>query len=168
MKTYLSVYLGSAFLALLITPAVIRFAGRLSIANVPSGRHVHAKLISRIGGTAIFLSTMCLTVAVLFLSNVIGDAFREILPQLIVLLSAGGFMFFVGLIDDIKIKGLRARIKFLAQIAAAIAVCAVGIRIKSVAVADWLTLDFGWFSWPLTLLWIVGITNAVNLSGLRK
>jgi UDP-GlcNAc:undecaprenyl-phosphate GlcNAc-1-phosphate transferase len=48
--------------------------------------------------------------------------------------------------------------------AAAIAVCAIGIRIRSLVVADWLTLDFGWFSWPLTILWIVGITNAVNLS----
>ena len=164
MKTYLSVYLGSVFLALLITPVVIWLARRLTIIDVPGTRHVHAKSISNIGGVAIFLSMMCLIIPVLFLSNVIGDAFRDILPELIVLLSAGGFMFFVGLIDDIKIKGLRARIKFLTQMAAAIAVCAVGIRIKSVAVADWLTLDFGWFSWPLTLLWIVGITNAVNLS----
>jgi UDP-GlcNAc:undecaprenyl-phosphate GlcNAc-1-phosphate transferase len=44
------------------------------------------------------------------------------------------------------------------------AVCAVGVRIRSITVSDWLTLEFGWFSWPLTLLWIVGITNAVNLS----
>ncbi len=164
MKTYLFVYLGSALLALLITPVVIWLARRLTIIDVPGTRHVHAKSISHIGGVAIFLSMMCLIIPVLFLSNVIGDAFRDILPKLIVLLSAAGFMFFVGLIDDIKIKGLRARIKFLAQIAAAITVCAVGIRIESVAIADWLTLDFGWFSWPLTILWIVGITNAVNLS----
>ena len=162
MKTYLSVYLGAAFLALMITPVVIWLSRRLSIADVPGTRHMHTKPISHIGGVAIFLSTMSLTVCVLLLSNVIGDAFRNILLKVIVLLSAATFMFFVGLIDDIK--GLRARIKFLAQLVAAIAVCAVGIRIKSVAVADWLTLDFGWFSWPITLLWIVGITNAVNLS----
>jgi UDP-GlcNAc:undecaprenyl-phosphate GlcNAc-1-phosphate transferase len=164
MKTYLFVYLGSGFLALLITPVVIWLARRLNVADVPNSRKVHAKPISRIGGVAILLSMMCLTIPVLFLSNVIGDAFRDILPELIVLLCAAGFIFFVGLIDDIRTKGLRARIKFLAQTVAAIAVCAVGIRIKSVAVADWLTLNFGWFSWPLTLLWIVGITNAVNLS----
>ena len=162
MKTYLFVYLGSAFVALVITPVVIWLARRVNAVDVPGVRKVHVKPISHIGGMAIFLSMMCLTIPVLFLSNVIGDAFRDILPQLIVLLSAAGFMFFVGLIDDIK--GLRARIKFLAQLTAAITVCAVGIRIKSVVVADWLTLDFGWFSWPLTLLWIVGITNAVNLS----
>jgi UDP-GlcNAc:undecaprenyl-phosphate GlcNAc-1-phosphate transferase len=164
MKTYLFVYLGSAFLTLLITPVVIWLAHRLSIADVPGARHIHTKPISNIGGAAIFLSMMSLTVCVLFLSNVIGDAFRNILPKVIVLLSAAAFIFFVGLIDDIRTKSLRARIKFLAQLVAAIAVYAVGIRIRSVVVADWLTLDFGWFSLPLTLLWIVGITNAVNLS----
>ncbi len=164
MKTYLFVYFGSVFLALVITPVVIWFARRLNVADVPGGRKVHAKPISHIGGTAIFLSTMCPVVGVLFLSNVIGNAFRDILPRLIVLLSAAVFMFAVGLIDDIKSNGLRARIKFVAQIAGAFVVCAVGIRIKSVTIADWLTVDFGWFSWPLTLLWIVGITNAVNLS----
>jgi len=164
MKTYLFVYLGSAFLTLLITPVVIWLAHRLSIVDVPGARHIHTKPISNIGGVAIFLSMMSLTVCVLFLSNVIGDAFRNILPKVIVLLSAAAFIFFVGLIDDIRTKSLRARIKFLAQLVAAIAVYAVGIRIRSVVVADWLTLDFGWFSLPLTLLWIVGITNAVNLS----
>ena len=164
MKTYLSVYLGSAFLALVITPVVIWLSRRLNIADVPGARHMHTKPISHIGGVAIFLSMMPLTVCVLFLSNTIGDAFRNILLKVIVLLSAAAFIFFVGLIDDIKTKGLRARFKFLAQLVAAIAVCAVGNRIRSVAVADWLTLDFGWFSWPLTILWIVGITNAVNLS----
>lgn len=164
MKTYLSVYFGSAFLALVFTPVAIWLARRLNITDVPGARHMHTKPISHIGGVAIFLSMMPLTVCVLFLSNVIGDAFRNILLKVIVLLSAATFMFFVGLIDDIKTNGLRARFKFLAQLVAAVAVCAVGIRIRSVAFADWLTLDFGLFSWPLTALWIIGITNAVNLS----
>lgn len=164
MKTYLFVYLGSVFLALVVTPVVIWFARRLNVTDVPGARKMHAKPISHIGGAAIFLSMMCPTIAVLFLSNTVGDTFRDILPKLIVLLFASGFMFCIGLIDDIKINGLRPRIKFVAQVAATIAVCALGIRIKSVTVTDWLTLDFGWFSWPLTLLWIVGITNAVNIS----
>src|SRR4030042_707720 len=123
MKTYLCVYLGSAFLALVITPVVIWLARRLKIVAVPGPRHIHTKPISHIGGVAIFLSMMPLSISVLFLSNIIGDTFRNILPELTVLLSAAGFIFFIGLIDDIKTKGLRARIKFLAEIAAAIAVC---------------------------------------------
>jgi len=164
MKTYLFVYLSSAFLALVITPIVIRLARRLRIVNIPGPRHAHTEPIAHIGGIAIFVSTMCLAIGVLFLSNVIGDAFRGILPKLTVLLCAAALMFFIGLIDDIKTRGLRARIKFLAQLAAAIAVCAAGVRIESVAIVEQLTVNFGWFSWPLTILWIVGITNAVNLS----
>jgi UDP-GlcNAc:undecaprenyl-phosphate GlcNAc-1-phosphate transferase len=103
---------------------------------------------------------MCLAVGVLRLSNISTDT----LVRAIVLLCAAASIFFVGLIDDIKTGGLVAEIKLLAQIAAAVAVCVVGIRIRSITVAGWHTLDFGWFSWPLTMLWIVGITNAVNLS----
>ena len=164
MKTYLFVYLSSAILALVITPIVIRLARRLRIVNIPGPRHAHTEPISHIGGVAIFVSMMCPAIGVLFLSNVIGDAFRSILPKLIVLLCSAAFIFFIGLIDDLKTKGLRARIKFLAQLVAAIAVCAAGVRIESVAIADWLTLNFGLLSWPLTIFWIVGITNAVNLS----
>ena len=164
MKTYLFVYVCSAFLALLITPITIWLARRLGIVDVPGPRNMHIKPVSHIGGVAIFLSMLIPTIPVLFLSNTIGEAFRDILPEVIVLLFAAGFVFLAGLIDDVRAGGLRARTKFMVQMAGAIIVCAVGIRIRSVAVTDSLTLHFGWFSWPLTLLWIVGITNAVNLS----
>jgi UDP-GlcNAc:undecaprenyl-phosphate GlcNAc-1-phosphate transferase len=162
MKTYLCVYLGSAFLALMITPAIIWLAHKIKAVDSPGPRKVHSRPTPRIGGLSIILSTIGLVLPVLFLQNTIGDAFRDIQLHIVVLLSTGTFIFLVGLIDDIK--GLRARIKLFAELAAAIAVCVVGIRITSVAVADWLTVNFGWFSWPLTILWIVGITNAVNLS----
>jgi len=162
MKTYLTVYLSSALLALVVTPVVIWLARKLNAVNRPDVRTVHSKPIPRIGGVAIFVSATALVLCVLLLPNVVGQRFRIIKPQLVVLLSAATFIFAVGLIDDLK--GLRASIKFLAELAAALIIYAIGIRIKSVAVADWLTIDFGWFSLPLTLLWIVGITNAVNLS----
>lgn len=162
MKTYATIYLGSTLLALVITPLVILVARHLKVVDAADIRKVHSRSIPRIGGVAIFASVMCLMVPLLFLQNVIGDSVRNILLRLIVVFSAATFIFIVGLIDDIK--GLRARIKFFTELIAAIAVCAIGIRIKSVAVADWLRLDFGWFSWPLTILWITGITNAVNLS----
>ncbi len=164
MKTYLFVYLGSAFLALVTTPIVIWLARRLSIVDVPGARHVHTSPIPRIGGVAIFFSMMSLAIGVLFVSNIGDRGLGDTLHKAIVLLCAAGFVFFAGLIDDVKSGGLAAHTKFLAQTAAALAVCAVGIRIRSIAVAEWFTLDFGWFSWPLTLLWIVGVTNAVNLS----
>ncbi|MBC8218377.1 MAG: undecaprenyl/decaprenyl-phosphate alpha-N-acetylglucosaminyl 1-phosphate transferase, partial [Planctomycetes bacterium] len=161
MKTYLSVYLGSAILALVITPAVIWGARRINIVDVPGARSSHSKPVPHVGGISLFAAMMCLIVPILILPNVVGDAFRGIMTKVIVLLSAAAFIFVVGLIDDIK--GIRARIKLLAQLAAAIAVCSAGIRIERIVIANWLTLDFGWFAWPLTIVWIIGITNAVNL-----
>ena len=162
MNTYICVCLGSAYLALAITPAIIWLARKIKALDHPGLRKVHLRPVPHIGGVVIILSTIGLVLPVLFLQNIIGEAFREIRLQVAVLLSAATLVFLVGLIDDLK--GLRARVKLLVELAGGIAVCAVGIRISSVAVADWLTINFGWFSWPLTILWIVGITNAVNLS----
>lgn len=164
MNIYLFVYLGSFVLALMITPAVILIARRLHIVDVPGVRQMHTSPMSHIGGVAIFLSTITLSIYELWFSRVAIATDHSMLGRLHNLFLAAGFMFMVGLIDDIKRKGLQAWVKFLAQIAAATVVCAVGIRIKSVVVTDSITLNFGWLSWPLTLLWIVGITNAVNLS----
>ena len=162
MKTYLSVYLGSSVLAIIITPIVIRVARQLNIIDTPDIRKVHSKPIPRIGGVAIFVSMMGLVIPVLFLPNIVGDSFRLIHSKIVVVLCVAGFIFFVGLVDDIR--GLRVRTKLWIQITAAIIVCSAGIRIESIAITDWLILDFGWFSWPFTLFWIVGITNAINLS----
>ncbi|TKJ32802.1 MAG: hypothetical protein CEE38_22215 [Planctomycetes bacterium B3_Pla] len=162
MKTYLSIYFGSTVLAIVITPIVIRVASRLNIIDTPDMRKVHSKPVPRIGGVAIFVSMMVLVILTLLLQNAVGESLRLIQHKVVVMLLTAGYIFFVGLMDDVR--GLRARTKLCAQILATIIVCSAGIRIESITVTDRLTLDFGWFSWVFTLLWIVGITNAVNLS----
>jgi len=162
MKTYLCVYLGSAFLALVITPAVIWLARRIKAVDHPGVRTIHERPIPRIGGVAIFLSAMSLIVAVLFLNNAVGHAFKDMRLQLTTLFCTATFIFFIGLVDDLR--RLPARFKFLAELLAACVLCLVGVRVSSVAVTEQWTLQLGSLSWPLTLLWIVGITNAVNMS----
>jgi len=162
MKTYLFVYSGSLLLAMVLTPLANWLGRRFNIVDVPGLRKVHSKPIPRIGGLAVYASVMCLAVPVFFLPNRIGDTFRETQPKVVTLLLAATVIFLVGLIDDVK--QLRARTKLLAQLVAAILVCSVGIQIKSIVISDLLTVHFGWLCWPLTILWIVGITNAVNLS----
>lgn len=162
MKSYLIVYLGSAVLSLMITPVVVRLARKLSLVDLPGARKIHASPIPRVGGIAIFLSAMCLVLPVMLLENAVGDSFRQNQSKIITLLACCGFVFLVGLLDDIK--GLRARTKFAAQFIAAIAVCSVGIRVETIAIGELLRLEFGIYSWPLTVLWITGITNAMNLT----
>ena len=160
MKTYLFIYSGSLLLAMIFTPLAIFIARRLDFHDDPNARSVHADQVPRLGGVAIFLAAMLLTIPALLVNNTIGAAFRAQGARIIALLGCAAFMFLTGLTDDIW--HLRARTKLAAQLAAAACVCYFGVRIDSVSVEGLFNIQFGWLVWPITILWIAGITNAVN------
>jgi UDP-N-acetylmuramyl pentapeptide phosphotransferase/UDP-N-acetylglucosamine-1-phosphate transferase len=160
-QTYEVVFLGAMLVAILATALVTRLARAMRILDQPGQRKVHASAIPRVGGAAIVFSTFLMVLPILGLDNTIGVAARECQTQLIMILAGGLFMFAVGIVDDIR--GLRARTKFIAQLMAAAGVCASGVRIDSFGMGGEYVLHLGWVSWPLTMLWIVGITNAMNL-----
>ncbi len=161
MKTYLVVYLGATFLVIMVMPLIIYISRALNMYDDTGPRKVHARDIPRIGGISIVLAMLGMTVPILLLNNSIGQAFRELKYEIAILLCGSFTIFLVGLVDDIR--RLTARTKFLAQFLVALAVTALGIRIEEILIADWLTIPLGIFSWPITLLWIVGVTNAINL-----
>ncbi len=161
MLTYLCVYIGSLLLAVLLTPILIYIAHVFKIYDSLDMRKVHASSIPRIGGIAIFLSATTLVIAVSLLDNGIGEALRRLQIQAVTLLATSTFIFLIGLIDDLY--GIRARHKLLAQVTAASALCLSGIQISSLNFVNLFTLHFGWISFPITVFWIVAITNAVNL-----
>ena len=162
MKTYVGVYVGSLCLALLTTPIVIFVARRLKALDRPGVRTVHTRPVPRIGGIAIFFAAMTLIVSVVFLDNQIGAAIRRMPVQLGTLLCTASVIFLVGLVDDLK--GLPATVKLLVEAVAAGVLCHVGVTVSALEITDGVRLDLGALSCPLTILWIVGITNAVNLS----
>jgi len=85
--------------------------------------------------------------------------------QVVVLIAASLFISMVGLVDDAR--GLSGRFKFLSLILGSFAVCWSGSYVHTLAVGTVFTLDLGFFSWPLTVLWITGVTVGVNfLDGL--
>lgn len=147
-------------MAMVITPIVIRFCHRFKLYDSVGVRKVHSGDIARIGGVVIFVSMITLVVIVLFLPNRIGDNFRLVSTKIVAVLACGAMMFVVGLFDDIK--SLPMKFKLFAQIIAAVIVCSFGVRIEVISVPEVFSIQFGWFSWPFTILWIVGVTNAVN------
>jgi UDP-GlcNAc:undecaprenyl-phosphate GlcNAc-1-phosphate transferase len=160
--TYIWVYFGAAYLALIATPLVIWLARRIGAVDHPGIRSVHCRPIPRIGGVAIYVSSVGLLIPLLFLPNAIGGGFgREPLPVLMLFAAATG-VFGIGLIDDLR--GLPARFKFVAELAGAGALCLVGVRISDIGLGPGTEIALGWLGWPITLLWIVGVTNAVNMS----
>ncbi len=160
-QTYEIVFLGAMLVAILATALVNRLARAMRILDQCGPRTVHARAIPRSGGAAIVFAAFVMVLPVLGLDNAIGAAARDCQTQLIMILAGGLFMFAVGIVDDIR--GLRARTKFIAQLMAAAGVCAAGVRIETFALGGVHFLHLGWVSWPLTMLWIVGITNAMNL-----
>lgn len=161
MHTYLVVFYGAALLALVLTPLVVRLARAVNVLDEPGLRKVHAAAVPRMGGLAIVIPTLALVLPVFLLDNDVGRQFRDIQVQLVTLLGASTLVFAVGLVDDIH--GLAPRYKLLVEIVAAAVVCIGGTTIDGFSLGGGHHVSFGWFAIPLTMLWIVGITNAVNL-----
>jgi UDP-GlcNAc:undecaprenyl-phosphate GlcNAc-1-phosphate transferase len=162
MGVLLCVFGGALLLAAGITPAVIWVACRINAMDLPGVRTVHGHPVPRIGGAAIYLSAVLAALSVLFLDNRVGAEFRSMGLQLGMLLCTATFIFLVGLVDDLK--RLPARVKLLAELGASILLCIVGVRISRFAVTDQFVLQLGDWGCLLTVLWVVGVTNAVNLS----
>lgn len=141
--------------AFLMTPPVKRFAQRVGAMDVPrDGRRVHDHPVPRMGGLAIFLGfTVSMILFVSFTTQVLG----LMLGALIIAA--------MGAVDDIV--NLRPWIKLSIQIIAALVAIRCGIIFNAVSnpnfMSDVVTIPIGSLSIPLTVLWIVGCTNAVNL-----
>lgn len=162
MNIYLFVYLGSAVLSLLITPSVIWLACRIKAVDRPGIRTVHSRPIPRIGGVAVFITSVFIISLVIFWNDIINFVTQEMQLKLIALFFTASLIFLVGLVDDLR--GLPARFKLIVETLAAGIVCFAGIRVTSISITEQYILHLGIMGYPLTIIWIVGITNAVNLS----
>ncbi len=147
--------LASVLVALLTTPVVRSLAFRVGAVDVPKdGRRMHDHPIPRMGGLAIFFGFMLSVLIFLPLTN-----------QLRGMLLGGVIIVILGIFDDIY--ALPAIPKFLIQIVAALIAALEGNVIEAVSNPNIFSSDpfwvLGWLAVPITVLWIVGITNAVNL-----
>jgi UDP-GlcNAc:undecaprenyl-phosphate/decaprenyl-phosphate GlcNAc-1-phosphate transferase len=152
----------AAAAAIALTPLVIRMASRWGVLDTPLGdRRVHTEPLPRLGGIAVF-AAMCVGLLALVPALVTGVVVEAAsLSFFFGVLFGGAIIFVIGLVDDIR--GLRPSTKLAAQILAALVVYAYGFRIDVLSLTPNTELTLGWMALPLTILWIVGITNAFNL-----
>lgn len=139
----------------LVSPLVKSFAYKIKAIDVPKdGRRMHDHPIPRLGGLAIFFGFL---VSLLLFVN-IDRQMRGILLGAVLIVV-------LGVMDDIS--ALRAKFKFVVQIAAALIAVAHGVQIQILTNPNVFSeepyWELGWLSIPVTVLWIVGVTNAVNL-----
>lgn len=141
-----------AFVASVVfTPFVKRLAYRIGAVDRPNYRKVHARIMPRLGGLAIYLSFI-LTYLVYRPDGEFDKA----------LLIGATIIIITGMLDDML--EITAKAKILGQLSAAAVIVVFGdIQVEFINLPFGGTLEFSYFSIPLTILWIVAITNAVNL-----
>jgi UDP-GlcNAc:undecaprenyl-phosphate GlcNAc-1-phosphate transferase len=161
MRTYVTAFLIAAFVSVILTPLVRMFAVRIGAVSTPGGRHVHARTVPRLGGIAIFVALITPLISLFFVESSVALMIRSQPKQVEGLLLGGGLMGVLGLVDDTK--GVRAVHKLAVQLLASTVAFAFGFRIDAVAVPGFGDLQMGVFALPVTMLWITGIVNAVNL-----
>jgi UDP-GlcNAc:undecaprenyl-phosphate/decaprenyl-phosphate GlcNAc-1-phosphate transferase len=131
-------------ISVVLTPLVGRWGRAHGMVAIPRQDRWHRKPTPLLGGVAIYISS---TIAILI--------FAQHDSRLLGLVAGGTILFVTGLIDDFR--RLRPHTKLIAQIMAACALVVGGVQIETPWVAATAVAI------PLTILWVVGITNAFNL-----
>lgn len=135
----------------LLTPAVRLLAFKVGAMDHPDPRKVHRGLMPRMGGLAVYLA---------FVITVL--LFRDLTAQVWGLLAGATLIILLGVADDIK--GLSPRVKLAGQVLAALVIVPFGIQVHYVTNPfTGQLLHLGLLSIPLTVFWVVAVTNAVNL-----
>jgi UDP-GlcNAc:undecaprenyl-phosphate GlcNAc-1-phosphate transferase len=154
---YFISYFAAAFvLALALTPLIRPLAFKLGAVDTGTGRRVHTGMIPRLGGASIFLAFMM--PAVFSLTRGEWDRFHYNLTGILI---ASALVLCIGIYDDLR--GATVRNKLIAEILAAAVIYFWGIRIDVISNPFGPQIALGWMSLPVTVLWIIVITNAINL-----
>lgn len=181
---YIAVWLAGMLLTALLCPLVYRLATRMGVIDLPDARKVHSDPIPRWGGVAIFLSFYFTVGLALWLT--LGDAVSPVarfvggvtgalsaagdqLPSdqsvrsmLLGLLLGGSLMAILGMIDDVL--AVPAKVKLVGQIVIACVFVHFGIQISFLShFQHGIVYLPEWTARAITIFWIVGLTNAINL-----
>ena len=150
---YIAAFSTAFAISNVMTPVAKKISLKLGAIDMPKARGMHKKPMPRMGGIAI-VAGFTLTVLLLYNFTEYSD-----MHKLTGYFIGAAMIVVLGMVDDVK--NLPAKFKFAVQILAALVAVAFGIRIHIVM---WpVTYALLKLSIPITVIWIVGLTNAVNL-----
>ncbi len=156
-------FAAALLIAVVMTPLVKKFAFLVGAIDKPNHRKVHTRIMPRLGGLAIYIAFV-VTYFIISIFIPEGTLSAKDMNMINALLVGGTIIIIVGALDD-RFE-LSAKVKLLGQIiAACVVVFGFDVHI------DLVNIPFGqsmqplaeWIGIPLTILWIVGVTNAINL-----
>ncbi|MBJ6361910.1 glycosyltransferase family 4 protein [Paenibacillus sp. GCM10012307] len=160
---YFSGFAIALVFALVLTPLVKKFAFAVGAIDKPNHRKVHTRIMPRLGGLAIYVAFAAgLLILLPFAPEGLFDSSDMNLIR--AMLAGGTLIVLIGALDDRY--ELSAKVKLVGQLAAA-CIVVFGFDVK----INFVNIPFGgsmqsiaeWISIPLTVFWIVGVTNAINL-----
>lgn len=157
---HLVAFLISAVVVLWSTPVVKTIGFKRGLVDLPNERKIHQRPMVRVGGVSIFVGTI-ISLLIVWWSGGFG-----ILPTVkeweIWGVTSGGLAFFlIGLADDLF--NLSPFIRLLLQVVVAGIAWWMGVRIDFLSVPTGGLVDIvGWLSLPITIIWLVGMANAIN------
>lgn len=150
----------SAIVVLVSTPLVKEVGLKSGRFDQPGGRKIHQRPMVRLGGVSIFLGTVIALLSIWALGGfgvLPPDKEYEVWGVTI----GGLFFFLIGLADDLY--GLSPLVRLLMQVTVATGAWIAGVQI------EFLTIPFlgleslpAWISLPITVIWLVGMANAIN------
>jgi len=156
-----------------LVPEIRSRAVKLGLVDKPGeARRIHTKPVPRLGGVAIFISILITVTTLIAIAGRLPREARGGGEGIIGIAVGGALVFFLGLIDDLD--SIKAKYKLVIQVLAGCTAYSLGVRIKHIPIPDYISFDFGplhlhgsielgLLSLPLTVLWLVGVANAVNL-----
>ncbi|MED4225112.1 MraY family glycosyltransferase [Neobacillus cucumis] len=150
------------FSSIILTPLVKKLAFKIGATDKPNQRKVHQKIMPRLGGLAIYISFL-IGVAIIR-----PDA-TSLLPIMnpnenihLAIILGSIIIILTGVLDDTK--EISPKVKLFGQILASFIVVFMGdLKVEFINLPFGGQLNFGFLSIPITMFWIIGITNAINL-----
>jgi UDP-GlcNAc:undecaprenyl-phosphate GlcNAc-1-phosphate transferase len=162
MRTAAVAFILSMLCGTILTPIVRRLAHHFGLLDhALSPRKIHGRPVPRLGGIAIVIAFYAPLVGLLFFHSDVGGMFVADRSRAIGLFVGGLAIALLGLYDDLK--GAGAVRKFVVQFLIAGFLYRLGFRIEALANPFGDPIALGWISLPFTLLWMVGVVNALNL-----
>ncbi len=150
----------SLLLCAALIPLAIRVARRVGMVDLPGTRRLHSTAVPRIGGVPIAGAVFTVAAAAVVWADLRGLVSPAMMTKLVTIGMAGSFIFFVGLVDDVR--SVPSKFKALALLTASAAVCGAGVRIDALVWdSGTMSVDLSWLSWPVTMFWIGSVTVAI-------
>ena len=162
MKTYTVLFVLAFLLSYLSTPLLRRLLAHHGLLDsvFPAGPH-QRRAIPRLGGVVVYFALLLSLLALFIPKNLVTEQFRAELPTLWLLWGPATLILLLGVADDIW--GVNPWGKLAVQLVAALWLVFAGVHISQLSTPWGGVVSLGALSIPVTLLWVVGVTNAFNL-----